>query len=78
MPNPKPDDYGRLRVRDKDTGHKSTIPAEKLHLGDYEVLKTPASDVCGDPLPVEYATPKVSPVEPTNSGQQAESQEGDA
>lgn len=69
---PKPDAYGRFRVRDKDTGHSRTIHAEELPHGNYEVLKSPASDVCGDPLPVEYAAAPSSPVEPIHSGQQAD------
>lgn len=62
---PKPDEFGRLRVTDKDTGYKRSIPASALPHGNYTVLKQPASDINGDPLPPEFP-------ESTTSGQQAE------
>ncbi|WP_370290242.1 hypothetical protein [Nocardioides sp.] len=66
---PVPDEYGRLRVLDEDTGHTLTIHAEALPHGRFKVLDEPASDLSGDPLsPVHHE----SPVEPTTSGQQAE------
>lgn len=71
-PSAEPDEYGRLRVRDKDTGHVRSIHAEELPHGNYEVLSDPASDLNGDPMPVEYGTPRVPAVEPTENGQSAD------
>lgn len=69
---PDPDEYGRLRVRDEDTGHKLTINAPALPHGNYAVLNEPASSPAGDPLPTIHQ----SSVGTTNtSGQQAESKE---
>ena len=67
---PEPDEFGRIRVTDKDTGHRRTIRAADVHLGNYNVLQQPASDpVTGDPLPPEYGAIKP---QSTNSGQQAD------
>jgi hypothetical protein len=58
---PEPDEYGWLRVTDKDTGHKRSIRASEVPHGNYTVLKQPASDrLTGDPLPTEFKS-----VEPT-------------
>lgn len=51
---PQPDAFGRLRVTDKDTGHKRSIPAGELPHGNYTVLKQDASAPNGDPLPPEF------------------------
>lgn len=65
-----PDAYGRVRVRDLDTGHERTVPAVEVGHGRYLVLNEPASNpLTGDALPGVHK----SPVEPTTtSGQQAE------
>jgi hypothetical protein len=69
---PTADEYGRLRVRDDDTGHERSIPVGELGHGNYTVLDEPASDVSGDPVPSKLATPK-SLSGQTNRGQQADS-----
>ena len=75
--NIEPDEFGRLRVRDEDTGHERSIPAAELPHGNYAVLDEPASDpVTSDPvppkLPPEHAPPKsLSRSTTPNSGQQA-------
>ncbi|HEY9354187.1 MAG TPA: hypothetical protein VIP28_13085 [Nocardioides sp.] len=51
-----PDEFGRLRVRDRDTGHERTIHAGELPHGNYTVLDRRASDRSGDPLPPKHAT----------------------
>lgn len=64
----EPDEFGRHRVTDKDTGTKRSVFASELPHGNYTVLKQPASDpISGDALPPEF-----NPVEPTASGQQAD------
>lgn len=68
----RPDEFGRLRVRDVDTGHERTIHADELPHGNYQVLAGPASDLSGDPLPVKFASHK-SLSSPTTRGQQADS-----
>lgn len=56
---PDPDEYGRYRVRDLDTGHERTINAVELPHGNYEVLKDPASDpATGVPVPEKLAAGK--------------------
>ena len=70
----EPDAYGRLRVRDKDTGHVLTLSAVGAAHGNYVVLDEPASDATGSPLPPEHHR---FPVEPTNSGPEAENEEKD-
>lgn len=66
MPDsPKPDEYGLIRVTDKDTGYRRSIPVSHLPHGNYTVLKSPASDANGDPLPPEFPE--------STSGQQADS-----
>lgn len=69
---PEPDEFGWLRVTDKDTGHKSSIQASQLPHGNYNVLKAAASDpLTGEPLPPEYDA--VKPLSsPTTSGQSAD------
>ena len=53
---PKPDEFGWLRVTDRDTGHKYSIRPSQLPHGNYTVLKQDASDpLTGEPLPHEYA-----------------------
>lgn len=69
---PTPDEYGRLRVRDADTGHERTIHAAEFGHGNYTALSEPASDVSGDPIAPKLAAPK-SLSGPTNRGQQADS-----
>jgi len=70
---PEPDEFGRLRVRDEDTGTERTIHAAELPHGNYTVLTDAASDATGNPVPPAHK----SPVETTNSGQKAESKEKD-
>ncbi|MGH3996678.1 MAG: hypothetical protein ACRDTJ_04365 [Pseudonocardiaceae bacterium] len=51
---PVPDEYGRLRVRDLDTGHERTIPVAEFPHGNYLALDEPASHpFTSDPLPVK-------------------------
>lgn len=64
---PEPDEFGRYRVTDCDTGHKRSVVASELPHGNYTVLKQPASDHTGLALPPEFNT-----VEPTASGQLAD------
>ena len=54
--SPTPDEFGRLRVRDRDTGHERTIHAGELPHGNYTVLDRRASDRSGDPLPPKHAS----------------------
>lgn len=49
--HPEPDQFGRLRVRDEDTGHEYSINAVALAHGNYTVLSEAASTLGGDPLP---------------------------
>ena len=59
-----------VRVTDKDTGHKRSIPKSALPHGNYTVLKADAVDpVTGDVLPPEYGA--IKPLS-SQSGQQAE------
>lgn len=52
---PEPDEFGWIRVTDRDTGHKRSVRASEVAHGNYTVLKTDASDpLTGDPLPPEY------------------------
>lgn len=51
-----PDEFGRLRVRDRDTGHERTIQAAELPHGRYTVLNQRATDRSGDPLPPKHAS----------------------
>lgn len=67
---PKPDEFGRYRVTDKDTGHKLSIPASALPHGNFTVLKQDASDVAGDALPPEF-----NAVEPTGQSATANTKE---
>lgn len=61
-----------VRVTDRDTGHRLSVPESAVAHGNYTVLKADAVDVAGDPLPPEHdATKPLSST--TNSGQQAES-----
>lgn len=69
-----PDEYGRIRVRDLDTGHERTIHAAEYGHGNYLALDEPASDICGDPVPQKLAVTPESLSGPTNRGQQADSQ----
>jgi hypothetical protein len=80
MPSKQPqaDEFGRLRVRENNTGHEMTINAIALPHGDFAVLDEAASSPAGDPLPIKYAAPAAaheSPVEATASGQQADTKE---
>lgn len=71
---PKPDEFGRFRVLDKDTGAKRSVVASQLPHGNYTVLKDAASDVAGDALPVEYPTASKSLSSHTTSGQSADTE----
>lgn len=68
---PTPDEFGRLRVRDDDTGHERSIDAATFSRGNYTVTSGPASTVTGDPVPPKLATKPLSGS--TNRGQQADS-----
>lgn len=69
----EPDQFGRLRIRDEDTGHEYSIPAGGVGHGNYTVLDEPASNAGGDELPPKHAAPKsLSKQQNPNSGQQAE------
>lgn len=68
---PEPDEFGRFRVLDRDTGAKRSVTASQLPHGNYKVLDEPASDVAGDALEVEYPTKSLSS-STTTSGQQAD------
>lgn len=52
--SPEPDEFGRLRVRDTDTGHEYSINATALPHGNFTVLNEPASGLGGDALPPAY------------------------
>lgn len=53
--NVTPDEFGRLRVTDKDTGHRRSIGVSELPHGNYTVLKQDASDpTTGEALPPEF------------------------
>lgn len=55
MSDVTPDEFGRLRVTDRDTGHKLSLPASAVPHGNYTVLKQPASDpLSGEALPPEH------------------------
>ncbi len=47
-----------VRVKDKDTGHKLSVPASEVENNPdaYQVLKQDAVDTSGLPLPPEHAT----------------------
>lgn len=61
-----------VRVLDKDTGHKRSVPESELPHGNYEVLEEPAvEERTALPLPPEHAAPK-SLSSKSNSGQLAE------
>ena len=68
----KPDEFGRYRVTDRDTGHRLSIPASALPHGNFNVLKQPASDpLTGDALPPEHGA--IEPLSSTTtSGQSAD------
>lgn len=69
---PEPDEYGRYRVRDEDTGHELTIHAAALPHGKFTVLDELATDpFTGEPVPAIHKPT----VETTTSGQQAENKE---
>lgn len=72
---PEPDEFGWLRVTDKDTGHKRSVRPEEVAHGNYTVLSTAASNpVTGDPLPVELNAVKPLSSTTTTSGQSADTQ----
>lgn len=59
---PEPDEFGRFRVTDKDTGHKLSVTASQLPHGNFTVLKQPASDpLTGAALPPEHHDPSGQP-----------------
>lgn len=69
---PEPDEFGRYRVTDKDTGTKRSILASDLPHGNYNVLQQPASDpVTGVAVEPEFNTLE-SLSSTTTSGQQAD------
>jgi hypothetical protein len=72
--NVTPDEWGRVRVTDKDTGHKRSVHAAEVPHGNYTVLKADASDpMTGDALPPEFNA--VKPLSSnTNSGQKADTE----
>ena len=43
-----------VRVKDKDTGHKYSVPAGAVDENAHQVLKQPAADLACDPLPAEH------------------------
>lgn len=49
--SPKPDEYGRLRVVDQDTGHERSIHEAEFAHGNYEIADSPASTDGGDVVP---------------------------
>lgn len=57
---PEPDEFGRYRVLDLDTGHKRSIAVSQLPHGNHKIVDEPASDVAGDPYPVEYGAGPVA------------------
>lgn len=68
---PLADEYGRLRVRDKDTGHERSIHEAEFGHGNYVVLDQPASHpLTGEPLPPKHHEFLSGP---TTRGQQADS-----
>lgn len=70
---PEPDEFGRYRVLDKDTGTKRSILASELPHGNYTVLSEAASDpVTGVVVPPTFGIARESLSSPTNSGQSAD------
>ena len=69
---PDPDEFGRYRVTDKDTGHRRSVFASQLTHGNYTVLKQDASDpATGEALPPEHEA--IKPLSSaTTSGQSAD------
>lgn len=57
-----------VRVTDKDTGHRLTIPRSELPNGNYSELKAEPYDELGDPLAPEFNVTKS-----TSAGQSAAS-----
>ena len=66
---PEPDEFGRLRVRDEDTGHEYSINAAAFPHGNYTALDEPASDAASNALPPIHHE---SPSSPSISGQSAD------
>lgn len=60
-----------VRVTDRDTGHRLSVPESAVPHGNYAVLKQDAVDVAGDPLPPEFGAVKSSVA---TSGQQADTE----
>lgn len=52
-----------VRVKDKSTNHKYSVVASVVDADPeaFQVLKQPATDVAGDPLPPEYADKNPAP-----------------
>jgi hypothetical protein len=49
---PKPDEYGRIRVVDQETGHERSVHEAEYAHGKYKVAdNNPATDLSGDPVP---------------------------
>lgn len=72
---PKADEFGRLRVRDKATGHERSIRAESFRSDRQVVVNEPASEEhTGVILPPKFSVESVEPTT-TESGQQAEKKE---
>lgn len=53
---PKPDEFGRIRVRDLDTGHERSVHAAEFAHGNYELLDGDASDALGNAVEPVLAT----------------------
>lgn len=74
---PKPDEFGRIRARDKDTGHVRSVSELEFAVGgNYEVADGDASSPNGLPVPADTSKPLSSKATP-NSGQKAENKEKD-
>lgn len=63
-----------VRVKDKQTGHEMSLPVGTFDEADAEVLKKPATDPGGEPLPVKYKT-TVDQAAENKSGQAATQKE---
>lgn len=66
--SPQADEFGRVRVTDKDTGHRLSVTLDQLRHGNFTVLKADASNpLTGEALPPEHNVAK-----PSTTGQQAD------
>ncbi len=62
-----------IRVKDKQTGHEFSVPADTFDGDAMTELDRPATDPGGEPLPVKYKT-TVSKAAETKSGRAAASE----